>query len=211
MNHDPSEGLIKEVLGSFLIPGYIAYEWKYQKNIPMVGIEDNAIYQLCTRLWVKMQAGQEDDRETAAIWHFTVVARNKNIANTLIEKTRTFENPILFVGGLHLRKQDSDDFQQFKNGGFGSALSPEETAYLGKGENSGIYDYLGQEKIGYTFNGDGNNFDPEHHEDQRDNDWHYHWDNEPHDSRGGKPHWDRGNLHDGGQEWSPDGQNWYPK
>ena len=55
------------------------------------------------------------------------------------------------------------------------------------------------------------NFDPNSRVDQRDNDWHYHWDNNPHDSRGGQPHWDRGNLHDSSQQWSPDGDNWHDK
>jgi RHS repeat-associated protein len=54
-------------------------------------------------------------------------------------------------------------------------------------------------------------FDPSNKVDQRDNDWHYHWDNNPHDSRGGQPHWDRGNLNDSSQQWSPDGDTWNDK
>jgi RHS repeat-associated protein len=55
-------------------------------------------------------------------------------------------------------------------------------------------------------------FDPNKKEDQRDDDWHYHWDENPHVKRGGAPHWDRGNLKDGRRlEWSPDGVHWYPK
>ncbi len=60
--------------------------------------------------------------------------------------------------------------------------------------------------------GGGSSFDPNNKMDQRDDDWHYHWDKSPHDKRGGQPHWDRGHLRDGSQqEWSPDGVNWHPK
>ncbi|MEW6619839.1 MAG: hypothetical protein AB1422_10980 [bacterium] len=56
-------------------------------------------------------------------------------------------------------------------------------------------------------------FDPNLHEDQRDNDWYYHWHEDPEDKhKKGGSHWDRGHLRDGKrQEWSPDGTNWYPK
>jgi RHS repeat-associated protein len=56
-------------------------------------------------------------------------------------------------------------------------------------------------------------WDPSNKTDQRDEDWHYHWDNQPHASREGQPHWDRGNLHDGWrQEWSADnGVTWHSK
>jgi hypothetical protein len=57
-------------------------------------------------------------------------------------------------------------------------------------------------------------FDPNLHEDQEDGEWHYHWDEQPHDKRGGGPHWDRGKTtgpKPRQQEWSPDGRNWYPK
>ena len=59
-------------------------------------------------------------------------------------------------------------------------------------------------------------FDPRNKKDQRDKDWHYHWDKKPHEKRGGKPHWDRGSLQPGRdgkkqKQWSPDGKNWFPK
>lgn len=44
-----------------------------------------------------------------------------------------------------------------------------------------------------------------------DDDHVYSWDIEPHDVRGGGPHWDRGPIEGGKGEWSPDGINWYPK
>lgn len=78
-------------------------------------------------------------------------------------------------------------------------------SYLGISRIKKIYDATSTkcEKSGFDSSKKG---------DQRDADWNYHWDNNPHDSRGGQPHWDRGNLKDGRkQEWSPDGKNWHPK
>jgi hypothetical protein len=45
-----------------------------------------------------------------------------------------------------------------------------------------------------------------------DDDYVYHWDEQPHKKRGGVSHWDRGRIDGQGRgEWSPDGINWYPK
>jgi len=150
VNPSPDEELIKEVLSTFLITGYIAHVWKYQNKIPIVGIEDKNIYLLSSRLWVEIQYNK-DDQKKITLWNFTVAARNKSIANTLIEKIRTYQNPILFVGGLHLRKQSDNDFQRIKYNNLESLLSSEELVLLNATENFGIYDYLKQEKIGYTF------------------------------------------------------------
>ncbi|GEM_PF-3987154 len=146
----PSYETIKDVLSSFLITGYIAYEWKYQKNIPIVGIEDKRVYDLSANLWVKTRDNPED-LNTPTFWEFSVVARNKSMAQTLIDKVKNYENPILFVGGLHLDKQSSEDFQKVKNEIFGESLSVDDAVYLNAYENFGIYDYLKAEKIGYTF------------------------------------------------------------
>ncbi len=57
-------------------------------------------------------------------------------------------------------------------------------------------------------------FNPKEHEDQDDGEWYYHWHDAPHEKRGGGPHWDRGKkdgLKPRPQEWSPDGQEWFPK
>lgn len=150
VNSNPDENLIRNVLESFLITGYIAYEWKYQKNIPIVGIEDNNLYQLSARLWVEIQ-NDKNDQQVVALWNNTVVARNKSIANTLIVKTREYENPILFVGRLHLRKLSNDFGNSKPDSRNIPTIGSGELASLNGTDNLGIYDYLKNEKIGYTF------------------------------------------------------------
>lgn len=147
-NASPNEELIREILGSYLITGYIAYEWKYQKRIPIIGTENEKLYELSTRKWIDVQENQ-DDQNISDIWTYTVVARNGNIANLLIETTEICENPILFIGGLHLYQQNDDDFQRIKNNSI--SLAADDLQYLEGWENSGIHDYLKKEKIGYTF------------------------------------------------------------
>ena len=143
---NPDERLIREVLSSFLIPGYIAYEWKYKKKIPIIGIENRKLYKLCAKLWVEAQKRQE----FLKLWEYTVFCRNENIANLLIELTEFYENPILFVGGLHL-KHDESPYQESKYNGFGNIMTSEDSVYLCDFKNLGIYNYLKKEKIGYTF------------------------------------------------------------
>ncbi len=147
-NASPNEELIKDVLGSYLITGYIAYEWKYQKGIPIIGTENEKLYELSARKWIDEQENQ-DNKNISDIWTYTVIARNGNIANLLIETTEIYENPILFMGGLHLYQQNDDDFQRIKNNSV--SLAADELQYLEVWDNSGIYDYLKKEKIGYTF------------------------------------------------------------
>lgn len=49
INEEPTPGdeLIKQVLDSLLITGYMAYEWKHKQGIPIVGTEDKYLYALC--------------------------------------------------------------------------------------------------------------------------------------------------------------------
>lgn len=163
---NPNEDTIRETLSTFLITGYMAYEWKYQQGIPIVGTENDYFYDLSRVLVVKMSEGktfytiENEDGTTTDIpydvpWRFSVVARNKSIAQTLSEQVGKYENPILFVGGLHLAKQDSSEFDFLKH----VASWPWQVSPFGQWarfhvldscENFGIYDYLKKEKIGFT-------------------------------------------------------------
>jgi hypothetical protein len=146
---NPDEKLIKEVLNTFLITGYIAYEWKYQKNIPIVGTEDKTLYNISAKLWVNLQE-DEDNEDLLNLWSFTVSARNKKIAQTLIEKTRSYDNPILFVGGKHLEKV-FNDFHGINYNITDLYLKQDEVAYLQNYEDLGIEDFLRDREIGFTF------------------------------------------------------------
>ncbi len=146
----PADEMVRRVLDTFLIPGYIAYEWKHGSNIPITGIEDETLYNLSADLWIR---GQEKpkDIELGRLWDFTVVGRNERISMTLLDQCQKYENPVLFVGGLHLDKMDVSDFEKYKSSvtqaktGLGAKYPSSQIA------NKGIYDYLKQAKIGYTF------------------------------------------------------------
>jgi hypothetical protein len=141
----PSDDLIKEVLGSFLIPGYLAYEWKHYKDIPIVGTEDTRLYNLSVAIWVDA-TNQTKNAETANLWAFTVIVRNADMIKTLSGKTENYENPILFVGGLHMDKQEDFAFQAAEHSLIGS-----DAGLMGGYENLGLADYLRKMGIGFTY------------------------------------------------------------
>lgn len=163
---NPNEGLIREVLSTFLITGYMAYEWKHQTGIPIIGTEDEELYRLSREY--QLLTAQEPNFPFAIIplkngslfevkpivpWGYTVAARNKTIAQTLIESASIYENPMLFVGKLHIGIQKKDEFDLI------SALVHRGTVpfpwipLLGRLEckNLGIYDYLRERGFGFTF------------------------------------------------------------
>ena len=182
---NPTDNLIREVLGSFLITGYMAYEWKHQRGIPIVGTEDEGLYQMCSHFLVRITDDSDaifsdqmyvnkETREPLKLplslaWDFSIVLRNKSMAKTLIENTRKYENPILFVGGGHMGRWDEDDVFEFLK------ESMTDASYMGvqgilrfpintfpgnyplyravreDAENLGIHQYLERARIGYTF------------------------------------------------------------
>lgn len=111
---NPSEKLIKQVLGSYLITGYMAYEWKYQQGIPIIGAEDGAFYKMSEQFASKFfenpqaiflsytQNGKKIEVPLMYAFWFAISVRNKSLAQTIIEQKSRFKNPILFVGGGHL-------------------------------------------------------------------------------------------------------------
>jgi len=143
---NPSDRLIYETLSSFLITGYMAYEWKYQYGIPIVGTEDHFLYKLSSRIWPP----QID--ETVSLWELSVVARNKSMAEVLSGATSEFENPILFVGGKHMIDKISDEaFKGMGNLKPEDFMTNEEMTVLKGFKNMAIDDYLRRGKIGYSF------------------------------------------------------------
>jgi len=145
---DPPDDLVRDVLGTFLIPGYVAYEWKHRRGIPIVGVEDDELYRLSARLWTQLRE-HPDRQATAQLWRATVAARNKRISETLVELTPLYENPLLFVGSLHLDQQDAEEFLRTKDQA-ANALMPADRRAFDRADPSGIHDYLRRNKIGYT-------------------------------------------------------------
>ncbi len=112
----PSDETIHEVLRSHLITGYMAYEWKHQQGIPIIGTEHEGLYTLSQR-WASMcrenpkavfqhrkyTDGTEHDIPLEHAWAFAIAARNKYIVQTFMEATQTYKNPMLFVAVDHVR------------------------------------------------------------------------------------------------------------
>ncbi len=168
----PSDDLIRETLNSFLITGYMAYEWKHQQGIPIIGTENQGLYEmsrefatwyvenpnaLFTTAGIKITETRVRVVQipVSAAWTFAVNVRNKSMAATLIDKARSYKNPVLFVGSGHLNTmQDDSEFDMLKkltelgpNGPFGQYA---DAVSLSGCENHSIHYYLQQAKIGYT-------------------------------------------------------------
>lgn len=181
----PSDDIIKLVLQSHLITGYIAYEWKHQQGIPIEGTENDGLYALCRRFMslcrenplsafqhFKNEDGTEFDVPLMHTLAFAIAARNKPIAQTLIEKVRVYHNPMLFVDWGHVKDERSrsqrkwdqiikkDLIQAQYRGPIGPLLFPWSMEgedwwlyrYVSEDtETLDIHYYLEQAKIGYTF------------------------------------------------------------
>ncbi|MDO8571945.1 MAG: hypothetical protein Q7R79_04670 [bacterium] len=181
----PTDEIIRQVLQSHLITGYMAYEWKHQQGIPIVGTEDAGLYELSRRFaslcrkdpkalfkQLKHADGTEFDVPLVFAWEFAVAARNRRIAETLVEQSKRYQNPMLFVAWDHVMKikdEQSDDIFDFIKkslidaqymGVMGALMFPWSMAaddwWLHRNatkdnENFDIHHYLEQEKIGYSF------------------------------------------------------------
>jgi ankyrin repeat protein len=141
---NPDELLIQRVLQSFLIPGYLAYEWKYQRGIPTVGTEDPQLYKLSTALWA------HGALQKLAVWHLSVIARNKTMVRILMDKIGRYANPILFAGGKHLRTLEHEVYTRALQEA-AQILTEDQLQRIKASDNVGIAAYLQQARIGYTF------------------------------------------------------------
>lgn len=182
----PTDETIRQVLQSHLITGYMAYEWKHQQGIPMIGVEHEGLYAL-SRRWASMcrenpkaifqhrkyKDGTEHDISLQLAWAFAISARNKYIAQTLIDQTKIYKNPMLFVATDHVRRKldpltkkwiqiikkniiDAQHMSVFGQLTFIPGVMGELGEELHRGvpadcEDFDIDHYLEQEKIGYTF------------------------------------------------------------
>jgi len=146
----PSENLVRQILGTFLIPGYVAYEWKYRKGIPILGIENVSFYKISARIWAELQS--KGGKNQMRLWPYTVAARNHSMAKTVLSQLDRYDNPILFVGGKHLEPLPPE-LRPNKNDwtSFGDILNAEELDALRKAETRSVLDYLRDNGVGFYF------------------------------------------------------------
>ena len=157
----PTDNVIRQALKTFLVPGYIAYEWKYQRGIPIVGVEDPWLYKMCRTFLVKDELDPEAifltykdvPYRAADFWFFSVTARNKSMAETLLEYMGNYDNPMLFIGGLHLHKMDEGRFSFLQRWSSAGMMGPFTlfSSDAGRSENTGIMELLYGNDIGFTF------------------------------------------------------------
>ena len=99
----PSDRLVRLVLKSYLVPGYVAYVWRAGGATPIVGVEDEPLYDASAALWA-------EGRQAGHI--VTVAARNVGIARVVTAHVRKGENVVLFVGAGHVAPLDAVGFRQ---------------------------------------------------------------------------------------------------
>jgi hypothetical protein len=183
---NPSDQIIRQILQTLTITGYMAYEWKTHQGIPIIGTEDQGLYELSRRFAslcrenpnalfqsIKYKDGTSRDIPLVYGWGFAVSARNKRIAQTLIDKVKKYKNPVLFVGAGHMKDprppQVAEAMDSFIKGRLidaqymgiqGAFQFPWSNAgnnwwlYRNVNNDTETYDiehYLRQARIGYTF------------------------------------------------------------
>ena len=154
----PDERLLKSILSTYLIPAYVAYEWKHQHGIPIVGSEDAAIYRICARFhldnWTKARQSQAEYRnpfETIdAVAQHGVAARNHSIAKTVLAELARHKYTILFVGDGHVGPYGkplaySDQYWE----SFRGVLDAADLQRLKQADRRGIADFLKDAGVGF--------------------------------------------------------------
>lgn len=143
----PSDSLISGVLGTYLIPGYVAFEWKHQYGIPIVGTEDPVLYEISARVWTQLRIDSLPVHR--GIWPQTVAARNSSMALVILNQLNLRACPILFVGGMHMATLPP--FASLDDAAWHEAariLSPGELGRMRSAKTLGIADLLRERRVG---------------------------------------------------------------
>ncbi len=135
LDNNPSSDIVKKILESYLITGYQAFNWMMRRDIPTYGIEDWSLYNESAKLWAEGKYNR---------WAVTVAARNKRIVEVLLKMKAQYDNPMLFVGLMHLYKIPQDLF--FKGQ---EKLNPKSSAK--KAINAGIEGLLNKHNLNFIF------------------------------------------------------------
>jgi hypothetical protein len=95
--------MIHTVLDTYLITGYVGFEWKHQLGIPIFGSEQVDLYNESVRTLLAQ------DRVGSTL---SILARNASMVRTLIALKDEYDNPMLFAGLGHLPNLKDELFQQ---------------------------------------------------------------------------------------------------
>ena len=137
VREEPSSRLLKIVLESFLLTGYLTYNWSVGGIIPVVGTENIALYERSASLWANTP-------DAYSAWAATVSGRNESMVQVLLSARRSIRNPILFVGGMHLQSVPEMIFSRGQ-----LELSAVESQY--SVSNLGVAELLSREGLGYVY------------------------------------------------------------
>jgi hypothetical protein len=141
VDNDPSEKIIGATLSTFLIPGYVAYEWYAGKGIEITGIEDPLLYKTSAHLWA--------ENIVSDAWLLTVTARNLSMAESIRNALADHKNVFIFVGGRHLVSMKEETFDSAKQDPLVVELT-DTVEQLRNSENIGLADFLRRDQISYV-------------------------------------------------------------
>lgn len=137
----PDDCAIRTILDSFLITGYMAYEWRMQTGIKIFGIEDPELYQTSVALHLSRD---EVPR------HSVQVARNRSMAEAALSFLGRSQSPILFIGGGHLEKSDTGAFERSRSAAE-RTLNESVAKRVIEAGNLGVADILAASSVGYIY------------------------------------------------------------
>jgi len=140
MAPDPLPETVRVVLRSFLLPAYVAYEWRHEAGVPILGTEDPALYTASAQLWAEKNYGES--------WLLTVTARNRGMAEAAQSAVAQGKVVFLFMGGRHLQGLHQHTYRAAQER-LGNMQDPHLAAALRSAKNWGVLDYLRDAGIGY--------------------------------------------------------------
>jgi hypothetical protein len=141
----PDDDLLKSVLDSFLLPGYLGFQWASKVEIPTFGAEDDALYQIAVRF-----------AANGGSWsagNLSLVSRNPSMAETAYQRANAGKIPFLFLGLGHIDKIPQDLLERSRVGlSFRwqrFQVGPREQRLLWAATNAGVADLLVQQHVDY--------------------------------------------------------------
>ena len=141
----PEVDLLKRVLDSFLLPGYLGFQWASKVEIPTFGAEDDELYQIAVRFAANGCSPSSQN--------LSLVSRNPSMAETACQWANAGKIPFLFLGLGHIDKIPEGLFDVSRAGlSFRSQrfqVGPRGQRLLWAATNCGVANLLGQQHVDY--------------------------------------------------------------